>query len=93
VVQPVGEAGGGDHGGEPFGLGAVAGEPLWQLDVLRRSELREQVEGLEHKADAVAAQDRQLLVRHRRHVGVADEDPAGGRGIQCSEAVHQRRLA
>ena len=54
------------HSRLPFGL--LTRERQRQHDVLLRRQLRDQVERLEDEADALAAEQRQLLVLHRRDV-------------------------
>ena len=58
-----------------------------------RVSVGHQVERLEHEADAVAAQQRELLVGQRAQVDVADQDPAGRERVEPGDAVHERRLA
>ena len=73
---------------EPVGVDPAAGEAGGQLDVLGRGERRDQVERLEHEADAVPTQLGELAVVERGQVGVADEDGpqvrASSPATQCS---------
>jgi hypothetical protein len=67
--------------------------PTASLDVLGRGQGREQVEGLEHEADLVPAQQGELLLGQFAELDVADEDLAGGDPVQPGQAVHQGGLA
>ena len=82
-----------DHRAQPLLVGLGAGERHRQRDVLLGAERREQVEGLEHEADALAAEPGQLTVGQRSEVGVADVDAARRERVEAGEAVHQRALA
>ena len=64
-----------------------------QLDVLARARAREQVELLEHEADAPVARCRELVAAHR--VGRFAREPvlARRRPVEAAEDVHQRALA
>ena len=62
VVEAVAQADGGDERVEPFRVGALARDRERQDDVLARVEDRQQVEGLEHEADALTAQLGELAV-------------------------------
>ena len=75
------------------GSGARAGQRHRQRDVLPRGQRGHQVEGLEHEADPVPAQQRQLPVGQRAQLDVADEGLPGGERVQPGQAVQQRRLA
>ena len=66
---------------EPRLIHLLARDIGGQGDVLRRGQSRDQVEGLEDKAQAVAAQGGDVLVAQLRHVRVTDERRAGGCGI------------
>ena len=63
-----------------------------QLDVLERGRARQQVEALEHEADLLVADMRQLRVS-----SAATSRPSSryalGRLIEAAEQVHERRLA
>ena len=74
-------------------VGLAAGERERQRDVLGRVERRDEVVGLEHEADAVAAQHGELLVGERAELDVADEHRARRERVETGEAVQQRRLA
>ena len=93
VVEAVTEPDGVDDGVEPGRVEVAAGEIGRELDVLERGEGGDEVEGLEHEADAVTTQDRQLLLRHAGEPLAGDLDLAGGEGVETSEAVHEGRLA
>src|SRR5690606_18571912 len=78
---------------EPPGVDLRARELEGQGDVLLRGEHRQEVEGLEHEADALAAQERQGVVVELRELGLAEvHGPARGR-VESGEQVHEGRLA
>gem|GEM_PF-6876721 len=60
---------------------------------LARRQARDQVVELEHKADVVAAEQRQVALAGCGEVVVEVEDLAGGRRVEAAEDVEQRRLA
>jgi hypothetical protein len=62
VPEPVGQPGPLDHRGQPVRVRRGAGQRHRQRDVVPRGQRRHQVEGLEHEADPVPAQQRQLPV-------------------------------
>ncbi len=66
---------------------------LGQHDVLENAAVRQQVEGLKHEADALAAQARALLVVELGGVDAVDEVLAVRRPIEASDDVEKRRLA
>lgn len=64
-----------------------------QGDVLDCSQGRDEVERLEHKADLVPAQQRELLFAERAQVGVANDHFAAREPIEASKTVHESGLA
>jgi hypothetical protein len=82
-----------DHPVDPGPVRLAAGDGQGQLEVLGRGEGREQVEGLEHEADLVPAEQGELLLGQLAELDVADEDLPGGDPVQPGQAVHQGRLA
>ena len=66
---------------------------LCDHDVLDRRQIGDHVELLEHDADLVTAEARQLLARSiRQHIAVEDDFTAR-RAVHAADDVHQRRLA
>ena len=76
LVDKVRNVDGVDHAVEPLPVRLLARQSRRQRDVLERGEGGDQVVRLEHEADAIPAQERQLLVRQRAERHVADEDLA-----------------
>ena len=72
---------------------APAGEPRRQRDVLLRGERTEQVEGLEHEADALAPEPGERVLRQPVERLVAEPHAAGGGAIKSRGQLQQRRLA
>ena len=70
-----------------------AGDLERHAHVLPRGERRQQVEELEDEADALAAEPREIVFRHRRDVGAVDDDAPGRRRVEPGEQPEQRRLA
>jgi hypothetical protein len=70
-----------------------AGVAQRQLDVAQRTHRRQQVELLEHEADAPVAHLRELHLRHAAHVGAGEVIAARGWHVEAAEDVHQCRLA
>ena len=64
-----------------------------QLDVLDRRGARQQIEALEHEADGLVPDARELVGRQRRDIAAVHQDTAARRPIQAPEDVHERRLA
>ena len=62
-------------------------------DVLLHIQLRHQLVGLEHKADAAPAKDRPRFLAHREQILPIDEHLAAARHIKPADAVEQRRFA
>ena len=58
-----------------------------------RAGARQQIEALEHEADAPAADARQRRLIQLRDVDALEQVVAAGRAIEAAEDVHQRRLA
>ena len=63
VLEALGQADGLDDRADPLLVGPAAGERHRQRDVLVGGQRRQQVEGLEHEADALAADLGQLACR------------------------------
>ncbi len=89
--------------GEPDGVERLAGlaQPLATRDtgvqqavgdVLQGGEPLDEVELLEHEADAPAPHGREPAVAEAADVAPVDADGAAGRSLQCADDVHQRRL-
>ena len=93
VAQAIRDAQGVDDEVEPFLLGGGPGQAHGQEDVGARIQGGYQVEGLEHEADAVAAQLGERGVFQGGDVGVFDEDVPGGGGVEAGEDVHHRGFA
>ena len=93
VGQAVADAQGGDDGVVPVPLWFAVGQALRQEDVLLGAQGRQQVEGLEDEAEAVAAHGGELLVLHAGQVLTSDEDAPGGGGVQARQAVQEGGLA
>jgi len=93
VPQPVVQTHRAGHRRQPVRVGGPAGDIQRQRDVLRRSQHRQQVVGLEHEPDPVPAQPGQLPFAQARQLGAADPDPAAGHRVKAGHAVHQRGLA
>lgn len=72
--------------------GASTGEPQGECHVLRGSERRQQVEGLEHETDPVPAQECERPFAESGEVGPGDGDGARRRTVQARGALEQRRL-
>ena len=70
-----------------------AAEQHRQLDVLRRADVRQEVEVLEDESDAAVADLGELVAGHAADVFAAQLVGAVGRGVEAAEKVHQRRLA
>src|SRR5215467_702030 len=93
VPQPRAQAHRVHDGAEPGPVGRAARDVQREGDVVRRGEGGQQVVGLEHEADAVAAQPGQPALRQRGDLGAADPHlPAVG-AVQSRHAVHERGLA
>ena len=91
--QPVAEA-------DRFELGRGAGPGVGlagQLerggDVLLRGHRRQQVEGLQHDADAAAAGAGERVLVERLEIGAGDVDRAAARALEPGQHRHQRALA
>ena len=72
-------------------VGPAPREPQRQLDVLRDGQRRQQVVGLEHEADVLAAQQRQSRSPTGRSARARRVDPAAGRRLEpggdCSSVL------
>ena len=93
VRQPVAEAEDVDDPVEPLLVDRLPRDRQRQDDVLARRQRRDEVEGLEHEADALAAELRQRRVGQGADGGVAEPDLPGRRGVERGHEVHERRLA
>src|SRR5262245_60507822 len=62
-------------------------------NVLERRERRNQVKGLEHETDLVAAEPRELVLAQHRDVDAVDHDVAARRGVETGDQSEQRRFA
>ena len=91
--EPVLQSDGIDDRVHPWPVGATAGEGGRKGDVLGRGKGRNQIERLEDEADPVPPQLGQVLVVETAEVGVTDQDPSRGQGVQPGQAVHQGGLA
>ena len=92
VRQPVGEPDVADQLVEPAVLRLLAGDGEREEDVLLRVQHRQEVEELEHEADVLAPQLREVVVSERRDLRPGDLDIPGRRLVEPREDVHQRRL-
>ena len=78
------------------GQAAPAGDARVQQpvgDVLQRAQPLDEVELLEHEADAAAAHGGEAAVAEAADVDAVDADRAARRLLQRADDVHQRRLA
>ena len=64
-----------------------------QADILERAGARQQVEALEHEAEALAADAGEVRLAQRRDIDALEEVMAAGRPVEAAENGHQRRLA
>ena len=74
------------------GIG-IARDLRHQVHVLPGGQRRDQVVELEYEADVVAPVGREAIVVQRAQVVIAEAHGAGGRMVQASQDVEQRRLA
>src|SRR5438309_300788 len=72
---------------------AIAPVDQRKLHVLDGVEARQQVEGLEHEADVLVADRRELVVGELSHVLPGEHVRAGIGYVEATEDVHERRLA
>ena len=79
-------------GGARPGVG-LAGQLERGGDVFLRGHRRQQVEGLQHDADAAAPGAGQRVLVERLEVGAGDVDRAAGRALEPGQHRHQRALA
>src|SRR5260370_3407834 len=70
----------------------VAGVDQGHLDVVHRARSRNQVVGLEDKADLSIANPGQLVIRQVGDVVAVENVAAGGRLVEAADQVHQRAL-
>ena len=64
-----------------------------QLDVLADRQGRNEVEGLEHEAEALPPPARPLGLGQRGEIGAVDADAACVGGLEAADQAQQRRLA
>jgi hypothetical protein len=64
-----------------------------QFHVVERGGARQQVEPLEHEADLLVADRREVVFRHPGHVLAIEKVVPAGRTVETAEDVHQRGLA
>ena len=64
-----------------------------QLDVLARRGARQQIETLKNETEFVIANVGELIAIEHGNVGVVQKVTTGGRPIETTENVHQRRFA
>ena len=93
VGAPVGQRDGLEQALDAAAGVITAGERERKADVLLGGEDRHEVEGLEHEADLVAAQPRQVPVVEPADLRPGDLDAALRRPVEAGEHVHQRGLA
>ena len=72
---------------------APARELERQHHVFERGQRRDQVERLEHEADALGAQARAAVFVQRRQVGARQGYASGSRRIEAGKQRQQRRFA
>ena len=65
----------------------------WQRDVLERGERRDEVVGLEDKANLLTAQDGEFAVAEPRQVGAINKHFSRGERVEAGEAMHEGALA
>ena len=70
-----------------------AGIARRKLDVLPRRRRAEQVVGLEHEAERIAAQGGEFVRAERAHGASGEQILAASGPVEAAENVHQRRLA
>ena len=95
VMDAVGEADALERLARPLvalGGGDVRVEQR-QLDVLERGGARQQVEALEHEAERLVADARELVGVQPRDLLAVEAKLARRRLVEAAEDVHQRRLA
>ena len=78
---------------EAAALDLPTGDVQGQGDVLPGRQGGNQVEGLEHEADALAPQPGQAPLAHGGDLLPVQGDRPGGGGLQARQAVHEGRLA
>jgi len=75
-----------------LGRTGPAGHVRAELDVLQRSQAREQVEALEHEADRAAADHRPLRPRRGGEILAVQPDRSRRGRVQRTDQVQQRGL-
>ena len=64
-----------------------------QADILQRARARQQIEALEHEAEALAADARQFGFVQRGDIDALEQAASAGRPVEAADDGHQRRLA
>ena len=77
---------------EPLGIRLLAGERERKGDVLEPGERRNEVVRLEHEADAIASNQREMLLVGAADLDVAEEHLTRRHAVEAGEAVQQRGL-
>ena len=93
MAEAIAETDGVDDRAQPVPVGLGPRQVHRQGDVLHGGERREQVECLEHEADAFATQPCEFDVGERAEFGVTDEHLARRQCVESGETVHQGALA
>ena len=91
-VLEAGEADRGQHRGDARRVGRVLQQQR-QADVGADAQVRQDVEGLEHEAEALAPEDRLRRLGERMDVAAGDAHRAGVDRVEAGDAVEERRLA
>jgi hypothetical protein len=93
MIHPVAEADAGQQ--LPGARQAVAGgvQLVWQQHILERGKRRDQLVGLEDKADGLAAHLGKPVLRQIADGGPIERHIAGAGRVQAREQAKQRRLA
>jgi hypothetical protein len=92
VPEAVGDAERADQFPDPAAIGLLAAQGQRQQDVLPRGQGGDEVEGLEHEADALAAHQRHALVIERAEVDVPEQHLPRGQPVQAGQAVQRGRF-
>ena len=86
------------RGARPFGAYGATLRPRGgvverQTDILKRASASQQVEALEHEAEALAADTGEIRLAQCRDIDAFHEVMTAGRLVEAAENVHQRRFA
>jgi hypothetical protein len=92
VVRALGEADVGESAVRAPDRVGHAGQFERQEHVLARREVGQQLERLEHEADAAAAQERELVLVEVRELLPRQQNAAGSGSVEPREEPEQRRL-